>query len=88
MEKVTMDYKAKTGATVSLTLTGGDVSALHEAAQCIRGGKFRLWHDDERDDYCLWGRTPTGHRFESVSLHMAYGEGDRLLRIEGHLEVL
>lgn len=87
-ETVEMDYRTKAGSCVKMALIGADVTALHEAAQCIRGGAYRLWHDDRLDLWTLWGDTPTGHRFEtSEPLLITYGEDDRILAIEGKIAV-
>lgn len=89
MERIEMDYRTKSGSCVRMAVTGASVTALHEAAQCIRRGAYCLWHDDCLDLWTLWGDTPTGHRFEtSEPLLITYGEGDRILRIEGKIAVL
>lgn len=92
MKTLGMNYKAKTGAVVALTLEGEDTTALHEAASAIRAKKIRLYTDPVADETYLWGRTESGIRFSSencplsITWGMAEG-GEKPIRIEGHIRV-
>lgn len=78
MEKLGMNYKAKTGAVVALTLQGESAAALQEAASAIRAKRLSLYNDPYTDETYLYGRTETGIRFSSENdpLRITWEERD------------
>lgn len=92
METLGMNYRAKTGAVVALTLKGESITRLHEAASAIRARKLSLYNDPITDEIYLYGRTEAGIKFSSENdpLRITWEErdgGDFPARIEGTIWV-
>lgn len=92
--EIRLNYIAKDGCVNDITIKsarGAKVTEadLHEAAQAIRGGKFRLFGDDEGNIW-LWGRTEDERiRFatDDGALDILWGEGDKPLKVNGIVTV-
>ena len=89
--EIRLNYIAKDGCVNDITIKGAKVTEadLHKAAQAIRGGKFRLF---EEDDGSIWlmGRTEDERitfATDDGALDVLWGEGDKPLKVSGLVTV-
>lgn len=92
--EIRLNYIAKDGCVNDITIKGErgakvTEADLHKAAQAIRGGKFRLF---EEDDGSIWlmGRTEDERitfATDDGALDVLWGEGDKPLKVSGLVTV-
>ena len=95
--EIRLNYIAKDGCVNDITIKGErgakvTEADLHKAAQAIRGGKFRLFEDDDGSIWLMGQTAPTkdsGIMFatDESGLEVLWGEGDEPLRISGLVTV-
>lgn len=92
--EIRLNYIAKGGCVNDITIKsarGAKVTEadLHEAAQAIRGGKFRLFEDYDGSIW-LMGRTEDERitfATDEDGLEVLWGEGDKPLKVSGLVTV-
>lgn len=95
--EIRLNYRAKGGCVNDITIKGErgakvTEADLHEAAQAIRGGKFRLFEEDDGSIWLIGQTAPFkegGIMFATneEGLEVLWGEGDEPLRISGLVTV-
>ncbi len=95
--EIRLNYIAKGGCVNDITIKGVKGAKvteadLHKAAQAIRGGKFRLFEEDDGSIWLMGQTAPTkegGIMFATNEdgLNVLWGEGDKPLKVSGLVTV-